>query len=336
MQAPRDQAGAALAMLVLHLRASRRKARAAATAEALGLLEDLEPAAPDGGPLAELGGTAWVTVPRRHLRLALARLDRLGYTAAVDLLEPSERRSGASAHEGGAAPPAIRWRRQWWRVVRVHQADEAMLRQRAPDRRPFLLECGDGQVREVRGYRGSGAAGARRALPVPDARMLVNLTGPPCGMLLDPFGGAGSIALEAAAAGWTVVTADLDPVLRFGLAALARLHLVADARRLPLRSGSVHAVATEPPYDPQAGALLLEALPELARTLREGGRLALLVTPGLAALARRASAAAGLVPALDTPVDRKGLDVVALSWRRASGDRRDRGPSPARPAAPGS
>jgi SAM-dependent methyltransferase len=333
MQAPRDEAGAALATLVLHLRASRRKARAAATAEALGLLEDLDPAAPSGGPLSELGGTAWVTVPRRHLKLALARLGRLGYTAAVDLVEPSERRSVGGAHEGGADPPAIRWRRRWWQAVRVHQADEAMLRERAPDRRPFLLECGDGQVREVRGYRGSGAAGARRALPVPDARMLVNLAGPPCGVLLDPFAGAGGIALEAAAAGWTAVTADVDPVLRFGLAALARLHLVADARRLPLRTGSVDAVATEPPYHPEAGALLLEALPELARTLRPGGRLALLVTPGLAALARQASAAAGLAPALDTPVDRKGLDVVALTWSREG---RGRGPSRAAPAAPGS
>src|SRR6266545_6000430 len=333
MHAPREQAGAALAMLVLHLRASRRRARAAAIAEALGLLEDLEPAAPDGGPLSELRGTAWVTVPRRHLRPALARLDRLGYTRAVDLLEPHGAETGEPP-AGGAPPGQIRWRGRWWRAVRVHQADEAMLRQRAPDRRPFLLVCGDGQVREVTGYRGSGADGARRALPVPDARMLVNLTGPPRGgVLLDPFAGAGGIALEAAEAGWTVVTADLDPALRFGLAALGRLHLVADSRRLPLRTGSVDAVATEPPYHPEAGALLLEALPELARTLRPGGRLALLVTPGLAALARQASAAAGLAPALDTPVDRKGLDVVALTWSREG---RGRGPSRAAPAAPGS
>jgi SAM-dependent methyltransferase len=323
MQAPPDQAGAAVAMLVLHLRPSRRRARAAATAEALGLLGDLDPAAPAGGPLSELGGVLWVTVPRPRLRPALARLDHLGYTRAVDLVEPC----------GDGDPAAIRWRRRSWRALRVHQADEAMLRQRAPDRRPFLLECGDGEVREVRGYRGSGAAGARRALPVADARMLVNLAGPPRGVLLDPFAGAGGIVLEAAAAGWAVVSADIDPVLRFGLAALGARHLVADARRLPLRAGSVDAVAGEPPYDDGAGELLEEALPELARVLRAGGLLALLVTPGQAAAARRAARAAGLAPALDAPVDRKGLDVVALSWRRAAPGRR---PSPAPPGAPGS
>jgi SAM-dependent methyltransferase len=305
------------AVLVLHLRASRRRARAAAVAEALGLLEDLEPAAPGGGPLSELGGTAWVTVPRRHLKPALARLGRLGYSDAVDLVEPGEGAGeGAQAAQARGAP-AIRWRRRWWRAVRVHQADEAALRERAPDRRPFLLECGDGQVREVRGYRGSGADGARRALPVPDARMLVNLAGPPCGTLLDPFAGAGGIALEAREAGWAVVTADLDPVLRFGLAALGALHLVADARRLPLLPGSVDAVAGEPPYDPDARELPAEVLPELARVLRMGGHLALLVTPEQAAPARQAAAAAGLAPGLDTPIDRKGLDVVALSWTRA-------------------
>ncbi|SRR6266511_531521 len=332
MHAPREQAGAALAMLVLHLRASRRRARAAAIAEALGLLEDLEPAAPDGGPLSELRGTAWVTVPRRHLRPALARLDRLGYTRAVDLLEPHGAETGEPP-AGGAPPGQIRWRGRWWRAVRVHQADEAMLRQRAPDRRPFLLECGDGQVREVSGYRGTGAARARRALPVADARLLVNLCGPPRGTLLDPFAGAGGIVLEAAEAGWTVVSADLDPVLRFGLATLGALHLVADARRLPLRAGAVAAVAAEPPYDPDAAALLAESLPELARVLCTGGHLALLVTPGQAALARETAAAAGLAPGLDTPVDRKGLDVVALTWSREGPGRR---PARAAPAAPGS
>jgi SAM-dependent methyltransferase len=315
-------------MLVLHLRAARRRARAAAVAEALALLEDLEPSAPGGGPLSELGGTAWVTVPRRHLRPALERLGRLGYTAAVDLLEPRPDDAG-----GGTA---VRWRRRWWQATRVHQADEAMLRQRAPDRRPFLLECGDGRVREVTGYRGSGADGARRALPVADARMLVNLTGPPRGALLDPFAGAGGIALEAAEAGWTVVTADLDPVLRFGLAALARLHLVADVRRLPLRAGSVDAVASEPPYDPGAGPVVAEAVAELARALRPGGRLALLVTPDQAVLARGAALTAGLAPGLDAPVDRKGLEVVALTWsRRPAGDSAP-APSPAVPSAPGS
>jgi hypothetical protein len=299
-------------MLVLHLRASRRRARLAATAEALGLLEDLGAIAPNGGPMSELGGTVWVTVPRRHLKAALARLVRLGYTDAVDLVEPH-----AGPAEPSAGPAAVRWRRRWWRVVRVHQADEAALRERAPDRRPFLLECGDGLVREVSGYRGTGADGARRALPVPDARMLVNLAGPPRGVLLDPFAGAGGIALEACEAGWTVVTADFDPVLRFGLAALGALHLVGDARRLPLRPGSVDAVVTEPPYDRGAGAVLLDALPGLARTLRPGGRLALLVTPSQAALVRSAAAAAGLLPGLDAPVDRKGLEVVALSWGRS-------------------
>ena len=56
-----------LAMLVVRQRAARRRARAAAVAEALALLHDLEAAAPAGGPLAERPGVFWVQLPHRHL-----------------------------------------------------------------------------------------------------------------------------------------------------------------------------------------------------------------------------------------------------------------------------
>ena len=60
-----DRTGVAL--LVLHQRAARRRARAAAVAEALALLHDLGPTAPAGGPLADRGGVLWVELPERHL-----------------------------------------------------------------------------------------------------------------------------------------------------------------------------------------------------------------------------------------------------------------------------
>ena len=106
-----------MAMLVLHLRAARGKARAAAVAEALALLHDLAPSAPAGGPLSERGGVAWVELPERHLAAATARLPRLGYTTAVDLVAPAwaaaRRRSPGGAAPGGwngstpRTPPAI-------------------------------------------------------------------------------------------------------------------------------------------------------------------------------------------------------------------------------------
>jgi hypothetical protein len=294
-------------MLVFSQRAARRRAREAAVAEALGLLHDLEPSAPAGGPLSERGGVFWVELPERHLAAASARLPHLGYSTAVDLL--------VGAGPAGAA--AVRWRGHRWRLERLHTEDPAGHRERAPDRRGFLVEAGDGRVREVRGYRGDGAPLGRRGLPVCDARLLVNLVAPAGpGRLLDPFAGVGGVALEARAAGWSTVTADLDPALRHGLGRLSGAHLVADARALPLRPGCLDAVATEPPYDRGVGPLADQALAETHRLLRPGGAAALLCAAWQAAGLRATAAALGWRVVLDCPVDRRGVPVVALAWRR--------------------
>ena len=307
-----------MALLVLRQRASRRRARAAAAAEALALLHDLGPAAPAGGPLADRGGVLWVELPERHLGAAVARLPRLGYTTAVDLVEAAAAGGVGGGRGHGRARPGRpgRGREAGWRLARLYTEDPAGHREQGPDRREFLVEGGDGQVRPVRGYRGDGRALGRRGLPVCDARLLVNLVAPAGpGPLVDPFAGVGGVALAARAAGWPVLTADRDPALRHGLAGLGADHLVADARRLPLRPGSVDAVATEPPYDPTAGPLAAEALAEVARLLRPGGATAWLCAAWQAPGLRTAAAALGLRATLDTPVDRKGTPVVALAWR---------------------
>jgi hypothetical protein len=292
-------------MLVFHLRPARRRARAAAVAEALALLHDLEPSAPAGGPLSERGGVLWVELAEAHLDAARARLPRLGYTTAVDRLVPA------------AGPPDLHWRHRPWRLLRLYEEDTAGHRERAPDRREFLFEAGGGPPRPVRGYRGGGGPLTRRGLPVCDSRLLVNLVAPAgLGRLLDPFAGVGGIALEAEAAGWTTVTADLDPGLRHGLARIGAAHLVADARALPLRAGSLDAVATEPPYDRAVGPLADQALAELHRLLRPGGAAAVLCAAWQAAGLRATAAGLGWRATLDCPVDRKGTEVVALAWRR--------------------
>jgi SAM-dependent methyltransferase len=291
-------------VLVFHLRAARSRARAAAVAEALALLHDLAPSAPAGGPLSERGGVFWVELPERHLAAATARLPRLGYTTAVDRLVPA------------AGPAEVRWRRRAWRLVRLWAEDPAGHRELAPDRREFLFAAGGGPVRPVRGYRGGGGLLTRRGLPVCDARLLVNLVAPAGpGWLLDPFAGVGGVALEARAAGWTTVTADLDPGLRHGLGTIAA-HLVADARALPLRPGSLDAAVTEPPYDRAVGPLAGQALAELHRLLRPGGAVAVLCAAWQAPWLRATAAGLGWRVVLDCPVDRKGLEVVALAWRR--------------------
>jgi hypothetical protein len=298
----------------MHLQASRRRARDAAVAEALSLLRDLDAEAAAGGPLSEQGGVFWLTVPAARLTRLRERLPRLGYTAAVDLVLPEDEPPPLA---DGRAVGSVRWRRQTFAMLRLHQHDARELRDRAPDRRVFMYETHAGEVRAVRGYRGSEAPLTHRALPVSDARLLANLVHEARpGLLLDPFAGAGGVVLEALANGWRVVSADVDGALRRGLAHLGAHHVVADARALPLCDGGVDAAATEPPYDRGTGALVALALAELARVVRRDGRIALLCAEWQAAQARASAGELGLRSYLDTAIQRKGTDVVALAWRR--------------------
>jgi SAM-dependent methyltransferase len=293
-------------LLIFQQRASRRRAREVAQQEAMGLLRDLHPAALSGGPLSEQGGRFWITIPPEALPAALKRLPFLGYSLAVERAIPTIR-----AAEVGHVP-LVRWRRQTYRLASLYREDPAAFREEAPDRRTFLLES-QGEVRAVRGYRGSSEPGSRRALPVEDARMLVNLVAGAHGFFLDPFAGAGGIAREAIWRGWAVFSCDIAPELRCGLTEMGARHCLADARALPFPDRTFAAIATEPPYDPESLETVCAAMREMGRVLQSGGRLAM-----LCALEQRdrlrAAVPKGFISFLDSPIDRKGTPCAVLAW----------------------
>ncbi|MDQ2731344.1 MAG: RsmD family RNA methyltransferase, partial [Armatimonadota bacterium] len=299
-------------LLIFYVRTARRKAMACAVEEALLLLDDLEAAAPKGGPLGERGGLFWITLPDRSLEAAGRRFPRLGYTYAVDLLEPVHGRSGS---KGERSSNEVSWRGVTYRPMRVYEEDPALVREGAPDRRVFALEGSDGQDRLIRGYRGDGGTLSRRALAVCDARLLVNLvhTGPGA-VFLDPFAGAGGVVIEAIASGYRVLSSDQDPILRPGLERLGSSHRIANAGDLPYPSGSVDVIATEPPFDPEADGVVRKAIPELHRVLTEGGKLAVLCAEGGADGLREEAEAVGFTKWFDSPLNRKGMDCVVLAW----------------------
>jgi len=301
-------------MLVLYLRRSRRKARDAAVAEVIAVLRGLgvEARAAAGGPLGEVAGVAWVTLPAAHLERALGRIRRLGYTEAVDLVTATPREYTCLR----AKPLVTRWKGREATLVRVYEESDASLRAMTPDQRTFRLECADGVVRPVVGYRGGKGPLEHRALPVVDARLLVNLVALQGGRLLDPFAGAGGVIVAAHASGLVTVSMDCDRALRFGLAKLSASHVVGDASAIPFAGGAFAAIATEPPYHASALATIVASIAECARVVRRGGRIAFLVASEQAAVVRDAADRAGLTLELDVSIDRKGTAVTCLCWRR--------------------
>jgi SAM-dependent methyltransferase len=304
-------------VLIFHLWNARRKARKVAEAEAFQLLRDLNPQVLRGGPLSEMKGVFWIGVPAEAMDLAKARFPRLGYTQSVDIPLvvqgselPTEVAKAVSRGE------LVRWRNQYYRIVRVYEADPRLMLDSAPDRREFLLPLSGGNIQPVRGYRGDGNALSRRGLPPYDARLLVNLVRPenPAPVFLDPFAGVGGVVLEAIASGYRVLSGDIDPFLMHGLAFYGAQHSVADASNLPFASDSIAAVATEPPYDVSTAELVQPWLVEMTRVLKPKARLAVFCAAWQADGFRRASQNANLVVYLDAPVNRKGTDCVVLAW----------------------
>jgi hypothetical protein len=306
-------------LLVFYLWPARQKARTAALAEALSLLGDLHARASEKGPLSERGGLFWMLLPTEHLEAARDRLTRLGYTKAVDWLEPITEPIKRTKHMRSSAKDVLQWRHQWYRQHRVFEEDAEAIREGAPDRRTFLLETSPGNVRPVTGYRGDGGDFSRRGLSVLDARLLVNLVaGEPGSLFLDPFAGVGGLVIEALRGNYEVVSVDWDPALQLGLTDLGARHLVADARHLPFSDETFDAIATEPPFHEEATPVVIEALHELRRVLKVGRKLALLCAESQADALRQQAAVLGLQVVLDATIDRKGLDVVGLVWRKAT------------------
>lgn len=222
----------------------------------------------------------------------------------MDVLEPV----------AGRASYDVQWRGKHYLVTNLYAEDADTAREQAPDRRVFLLELPTGEVRPVPGYRGDGQALSRRGLPVCDARLLVNLTGASEGdTILDPFAGIGGIVLAARATHRRVLSLDIDPALRFGLAQFGARHAVGDARCLPYRDASIAAIATEPPYDEDTLSMVVKSLGEMARVIQPGGRLTMLCAPAQAD-ALRDQTHLPLKLWLDEAVNRKGLPCVLLAW----------------------
>ncbi|MFC1857252.1 TRM11 family SAM-dependent methyltransferase [Thermodesulfobacteriota bacterium] len=191
------------------------------------------------------------------------------------------------------------------------------MRKDAPDKRSFLLECSDGVIRRITGYRGSYGDFEHRGLPVEDSRLLVNVVfSPNLGRLLDPFAGVGGIVIEAKKAGWETWSIDIDPSLRHGLAKLSDHHLVASSNKLPLDNAVIDAIATEPPYHSGACEVVTKAVSELHRVLKPGGRIAILAAKKQAKMLQKAADPVGFDLNISTPINRKGTDVVCLCWKR--------------------
>ena len=129
------------------------------------------------------------------------------------------------------------------------------------------------------------------SLKPPVAAAMVALAAAPTGdRVLDPYCGAGTIAIEAGLVGLAPIAFDRDPGALSAAAENARLAGVslplglADGRRLPLSAGAADCLVTNLPWgrqvqvDAQMGVFYRDACLEIERVLAPGGRVVLLTS----------------------------------------------------------
>jgi hypothetical protein len=303
-------------LLVFYLRPARSKASDVAIAEVLALLQMPHAWISEQGPLSEQGGVFWIMLPAHRLDEAMARLSRLGYTSAVDVLEPTFA-SAQVSRQRHETSRLVSGHRQAYHLRRIYEEDAEEIRELAPDHHTFLPERSDHAVRPLVGCCGHEQCLNGCGLSTYDARLLVNLVTPSDGgRLLDPFAGGGNIVLAALAGGYSVYSTDNDPALCHGLSDLGSQHTVADARALPFADAMFDAIATEPPYHDSATPTVVASLAECSRVLKPGCKLALLSASSQVEALRRQATNLGLLTVLDAPIGRNGPDVVVLLWQK--------------------
>ncbi len=179
-----------------------------------------------------------------------------------------------------------------WRFADPAQV-EVWVNEYQADRIVAGLRLSDASMRQHDGREVERSGALRPTV----AAMMVSLAGQPDGTLLDPCCGSGTILSEAAALGWRHVQGgDIDPEA----VEIARRNVPGaqvdqwDLRRLDLPDSSVGAVVANLPFGQQfevQGSMstwLTDALAEMARVTRPGGRLVLLA-PNIPASAFPAS-----------------------------------------------
>lgn len=304
-------------LYVCHIRASRNKARIAAVREILALLIDYEPFALLGGPLADQKGVFWIGIDPAHCQAVAPLLKHSGYTDHMALL----RRADQADEEPIEPDSMVTWQGELYYLQTVYREDRRWMRNRAPDRRAFMMKDALGAIVPVRGYRGDSGLLSRRGLPPEDARLLANLVRPrnlagELHRLLDPFAGVGGIVLEARDCGFQAFSMDIDPVVQYGLNALTGKHSLASAGELPFADCSFFAIATEPPFHAEVRPVMLRLMREFERILRPGGKVSLMIVGWQMALLEPEAARLGFVLLLKEGINRKGTAVEVGVWQK--------------------
>lgn len=252
-------------LFILRLQKRKFHDRELAKADLQSLFHDFNPNLPKVGPLQTEKGILWLEIDEKYFDEVIKRSPRLGYFREILILEE---------HENGN----IKFQNKKYSGKIIYSQNKEELKNRSADKREFLVETTEG-LKRVKGFRGDGSESGPKALPVIEAKLLVNLAFVKDSQkFLDPFAGIGGIVLEAIDSGFEVYSSDLSEKVAAGLKEFGSTHFIADAKNLPFEENHFDAIATEFPFAKSTHDEIPFWLAELKRVTKESSPIVIMCT----------------------------------------------------------
>ena len=296
-------------ILIFKIKPSRIKALILATEEIKSFLSEIKNAeVVIGGPLSTEKGIIAAYIPK-NFDIKNITLDfwRLGYVQNVYKMLPEQKKS----------KNAIKWKNKFYSLETLYEENKNELLNQAPDKRKFLLPDITGNLHYAIGYRGNGTSTGKRALPVEDSKMMLNLIKNKKNQkVLDPFAGAGGIVFAAKKAELDIYSSDIDSEMQYGLKDFGAKHKVADIKCLPFENDFFDAIVTEAPFDINATQNVVIGLEEMKRVIKPSGVIILMVADTQVEIKRKKAIDLNLKIYIDQPLNRKGTAVHIFKFEK--------------------
>lgn len=299
------------------LRNSRIKSKQLAIMEMLMMNYDLGLQFIKNGPLGDVKGIVSFLVSKEKMDILTNRLNRLGYFNEFYLLD-FESKTSENRTDIETINPLV-WKGLKYSIETIYKQDEKLYEQQSPHNRIFKIVSYNGEEKTLSGYRGNGTDMGRRALPVEDARCLVNLSIPFCeNKVLEPFAGGGGIIYmyKYINPDIDITSIDIDETLKPGLEYYGSKHIVGSSANVHL-SESYDAIVTEVPFSDNATKSVVESIKNVYSNLDEKGIIVLMCgTQQSQEITNCLKEDLNSNLLFNKKLNRKGTDVVIQVWTK--------------------
>lgn len=263
-------------VLCCKLRNSRIKSKQLGIMEMLMLNYDLNVLFIKNGPLGDVKGLVSFAVDKNSWDKVISRLNCLGYFNKFYTLDFKNDKAENNSDIETINP--LNWKGLKYSLNTVFIQDEKLYEEQSPHNRIFKIMSHNGEEREIRGYRGNGTDLGRRALPVEDARCLVNLSMPYVeNRVLEPFAGGGGIVFmyKYINPDIDITSIDIDEALKPGLEYYGAKHIVGNSATVHLTE-SYDAIVTEVPFSGNATEQVICSFKNFYNNLTQMGIIVLM------------------------------------------------------------